>query len=152
MKHKRRCIEKKAFLTLAGVEKQLVWNWVNNWNSLGWYECPICLHFHLTKKNGDMRSIKVKIQSREAYLRKHFKNRKNVHKLIFERMEAMYKWLVPKKIKNITQTPSLTAQEKLLRKQKKEERQKRWSTNGWTKKNSILPIQEQKKLLANIQK
>ena len=42
--------------------------------------------------------------------------------------------------------------EKLIKKKRKEDAKKRWKENGWTKQNSILPLEEQKRAIAEMKK
>lgn len=61
MKHKRKCIEKKSFWSLEKVRKVIFQVEEKKGLRLRYYECPICLDFHLTKSkkalDADLRTM-----------------------------------------------------------------------------------------------
>lgn len=123
MKHKRKCIEKRSYGTLNKVEKAIVSNYINGGNALGWYECQTCLDFHLTKKK-DNRSERLKKMCRTAYLQKLCPNRFSKETIIQRANQRMMSHLGIPTVK-----------------QKRKHR----------KKESILPLSEQKKLYQLLQ-
>lgn len=131
MKHKIKCIEKVGYYTIRGVERGIIYNYLRNRPVYSYYECPICLSFHLTKKHGDRRSWTLKKKCIHASLSRWFKSRKGVNELLHARMKQMYthlKIFIQPQSKNV------------------------WKQNGWTKKNSTLPLVEQKKLIRQLHK
>ena len=119
MKHKRKCIEKKSYNHLSKVYNVILNNWIQNRDAIGWYECPVCLDFHVTKKQ-DNRNQKLKERCRKAYLRNHFPKREPVHVLLEKRKRQMvqsligirFRDLLPYKIK--PQTLSLSEQREAI--------------------------------------
>lgn len=136
---KKHCIDKRSFYTLPPVWEQIINNYIHERSALGFYECSICLMFHTTSKY-DNRTRKLRKQCSMAFLKKWFPQRKSKEVLVTERMERMIRLLNSKAKKNPV------AKERARTEKRK--RKELWKKNGWTKKNSILPLEEQKRLLS----
>lgn len=123
MKHKRRCIEKRAFGTLAHAKSATISIYKTFGQKLNVYECSMCLDFHLTRKRtelGCLLDYKFAKKHRKKHRRKSaklFSGRVTTMQLIkerYEHMKRLIKGLVPRRISQLKGTLPLIEQKRLL--------------------------------------
>lgn len=134
---KRRCIEKQTYCTIPQAENAIVRNYVFGLKALGYYECPVCLDFHLTSRYHSL-TKELKKRCVKEYLKRWYPHRIATDSLIAQRMVEMHRLLNPVK------------RDRKKEKMAKKKRRALWEKHGWTKRNSVLPLREQQAALKKL--
>ena len=89
---KKTCTTKLTFTTLDKVFNRILYNYKHDLDSLGYYECPSCLDFHLTSKY-DNRPLELRVRClMPIWSRKKRHDRRTaVQNITKERMNRMYR-------------------------------------------------------------
>jgi len=60
---KRNCLIKLKYKSIHSVRRKILKNYFNGNNALYYYECPLCLDFHLTKKGNGFKPKRHEVYS-----------------------------------------------------------------------------------------